>query len=89
MTPYLHVFQDPPLDGPTNMARDEHLLHSDELRPAAIRIYAWSPPTISLGYFQRFARLAPGPDEELHIAEFGKAGMGACIAGIHDKRLFV
>ncbi len=53
----IRVLQDPPLDGPTNMARDETLL----LRvgrgesPSTLRLYQWGPPTISLGYFQSFA----------------------------------
>jgi lipoate-protein ligase A len=42
------------LDGPTNMALDEALLRSRVLRsgPPTVRFYAWSPPTVSLGYAQ-------------------------------------
>lgn len=61
--PSLHFFRDSPLDGPTNMARDEHLLYAERWRPAALRIYAWNPPTLSLGCFQRFAQIADLPDE--------------------------
>jgi len=55
---------DPPADGPTNMARDEALLEAvgAGTSPVTLRFYRWSPPTISLGYFQPFseyARLAP------------------------------
>lgn len=57
----LHIYRDPPLDGPTNMARDEHLMYADEARPAALRIYGWSPPTLSLGCFQRYAEVAGLP----------------------------
>jgi len=81
----LHVFHDPPLDGPTNMARDEHLLHSDAQRPAAIRIYGWSPPTISLGYFQRFARLAELPAELRALAVVRRPTGGGAI--LHDREV--
>lgn len=45
---------DPPLTGPANMARDEALLAActGSSVPPALRFYAWSPATISLGYFQ-------------------------------------
>ena len=47
---------DPPLSGPVNMARDEALLAGCESDSTiALRFYAWSSPTISLGYFQDFA----------------------------------
>jgi len=39
-------------DGPTNMATDEALLQSAQKGLATLRFYAWSPPTLSLGYFQ-------------------------------------
>ncbi len=48
---------DPALTGPENMARDEALLRAclgPEVKPV-VRLYAWSPPTISLGYFQAFS----------------------------------
>jgi lipoate-protein ligase A len=55
---------DPPLPGPTNMARDEALLQLCHRRtdPPMLRLYAWSPATISLGYFQdygEYQRLPP------------------------------
>jgi lipoate-protein ligase A len=53
----LRLLQDPALDGPANMARDEALLHSvgaSESLPT-LRLYEWKPPTISLGYFQPVA----------------------------------
>ncbi len=82
---YLHVLQDPPLDGPTNMARDEHLLYSELLRPAAVRIYAWDPPTISLGYFQRFADLARLPAEVRDLAVVRRLTGGGAI--LHDREV--
>ena len=44
-------------DGPRNMAVDEALLDSVAGDPTAsvVRTYAWSEPTLSLGYFQPFA----------------------------------
>lgn len=85
MNGVLHVFRDPPLDGPTNMARDEHLLHALRLRPAALRLYGWSEPTISLGYFQpfeQFTQLAP----PLHsLAVVRRCTGGGAI--LHDREL--
>lgn len=39
-------------DGPHNMAVDETLLASAALGVASLRLYGWSEPTLSLGYFQ-------------------------------------
>ncbi len=55
---------DPLLAGPVNMARDEALLESckSDSHVPTLRFYAWSPATISLGYFQDFSefeRLEP------------------------------
>jgi lipoate-protein ligase A len=38
--------------GPENMAADEALLESAQAGEASLRFYAWSEPTLSLGYFQ-------------------------------------
>jgi lipoate-protein ligase A len=48
---------DAPLPGPVNMARDEALLQrcTDADAQPVLRFYKWSPPTISLGYFQEYA----------------------------------
>ncbi len=82
MSRVLHVLHDPPLDGPGNMARDEHLLYSETLRPAVIRLYAWTPPTISLGYFQRYKELARLPDEVRELAVVRRITGGGAI--LHD-----
>ena len=52
-----------PADGPCNMARDEAILLavSAANAPATLRFYRWSPPTISLGYFQSYADYAALP----------------------------
>ncbi len=53
----LRVLNDPPLGGPTNMARDEALmtLVGTSQSPPTLRLYQWASPTISLGYFQHYA----------------------------------
>ncbi len=81
----LQVYRDPPLDGPTNMARDEHLLHAEHARPATIRIYAWTPPTISLGYFQRSAELAQLPEDVRDLAIVRRITGGGAI--LHDREV--
>lgn len=81
----LHVLLDPPLDGPTNMARDEHLLHAAPLRPAVLRLYAWSPPTISLGCFQRSAELAALAPELQRLAVVRRITGGGAI--LHDAEV--
>ena len=54
------VIHDGPLDGPTNMARDEALLEGVGAgeSPPTLRLYRWAPPTISLGCFQLYADYA-------------------------------
>lgn len=81
----LHVFRDPALDGPTNMARDEHLLHSDRFSPAAIRIYGWSPPTLSLGCFQKYDRIKELPAEVQDLAVVRRPTGGGAI--LHDREI--
>jgi lipoate-protein ligase A len=39
-------------DGPSNMAADQVLLEAAEQGQACMRLYGWSTPTLSLGYFQ-------------------------------------
>jgi len=80
----LYVLRDPLLDGPTNMARDEHLLYG-ELRPAALRLYGWTPPTISLGYFQRFADTQTLPAELRVLPVVRRPTGGGAI--LHDREI--
>jgi lipoate-protein ligase A len=56
-TATLRLLDDPPLDGVANMARDEALLTlvGGGESPPTLRLYQWSVPTISLGYFQKYA----------------------------------
>lgn len=52
----LHVWRDEPADGPHNMAADE-LLAAAALRRGGccVRVYGWTPTTVSLGAFQNVA----------------------------------
>lgn len=50
----LHVWWDPPADGPSNMAADEALADEALARGGCcLRLYGWTPTTVSLGGFQR------------------------------------
>ena len=47
--------ESPPADAATNMALDEALLRTaGERRRPLLRVYAWSKPAVSFGYFQKF-----------------------------------
>jgi lipoate-protein ligase A len=85
MSPVLHVIRDGACDGPTNMARDEQLLYSEALRPAALRLYGWSPPTISLGYFQRYDEVAALPEDVRGLAVVRRPTGGGAI--LHDREV--
>ena len=85
--PIIRVLDDPPLDGPTNMARDEALMIrvGESESPPTLRLYQWDPPTISLGYFQHYAdyeALAP-PAGQLAVVR-RLTGGGAIL---HDLEL--
>lgn len=56
MTDVLRLLTDEPEDGPTNMGRDQALLArvGAGSSPPTLRLYAWSPATISLGRFQPY-----------------------------------
>lgn len=82
----LTLIIDPPLDGLTNMAVDEALLAqaaAGELG-AVLRFYQWSPATLSLGYFQRYAERVEHPPSE-HCAIVRRASGGGAI--LHDREL--
>jgi lipoyl(octanoyl) transferase len=40
-------------DGPTNMGRDAELLEAAERGEGAVRVYTWTGPWLTLGYYQR------------------------------------
>jgi len=52
MSPSLRLLPFETLTGPATMAADEVLLESAVAGVASLRFYAWSEPTLSLGYFQ-------------------------------------
>lgn len=85
--PHMRLIIDPPLPGPANMARDEALLTLVGKRqsPPTLRLYQWDPPTISLGYFQRYAdyELLPPPAGDLAVVR-RLTGGGAIL---HDYEL--
>ncbi|MCG3139150.1 MAG: Octanoyltransferase LipM [Phycisphaerae bacterium] len=81
----MRLLIDDPRDGATNMARDEALLTrvGERKSPATLRFYQWDPPTISLGYFQKYAEYEelPPPAGELAIVRRTTGG-GAIL---HDR----
>lgn len=62
MNDLVHVILDEPQSGVWNMAVDEALLE-ESLRSGTIflRLYRWSEPTVSLGYFQKETELRHDP----------------------------
>ncbi len=85
--PVIRVLGDPALPGPTNMARDESLLGRVGCgqSPPTLRLYGWDPPTVSLGYFQRYA------DFEALSAPAGTLAVVRRLTGggaiLHDREL--
>ena len=86
-SPSIRLLQDPPLPGPTNMARDEALLIcvGETTSPPTLRLYQWSEPTVSLGYFQRYAdyQALPLPERDLGVVR-RLTGGGAIL---HDREV--
>ena len=76
---------DPPAVGAWNMAVDEALLiDAAENGVATLRFYAWSEPTLSLGYFQRYN------DREQHAASRNSAVVRRQTGGgaiLHDREV--
>jgi lipoate-protein ligase A len=67
------------------MARDDYLLYADHYRPAALRLYQWDPPTISLGYFQSIAAVEELPDSLQSLAVVRRQTGGGAI--LHDREI--
>ncbi|MHC4698688.1 MAG: lipoate--protein ligase family protein [Planctomycetota bacterium] len=86
-SPAIRVLNDPPLDGPTNMARDEALLVrvGEFESPPTLRLYQWDPPTISLGYFQPYADYEALPPPAGRLAVVRRTTGGGAI--LHDLEL--
>ena len=84
MTATLRLLGYETADGARNMAADEALLFHAEAGVASLRFYGWSPPTLSLGYFQpAAARL--GDDRLARLPWVRRATGGATL--IHDSEL--
>jgi lipoate-protein ligase A len=50
-----HLLESPAAAAPWNMAVDEALLRTaSQRRGALLRVYGWSQPAVSIGYFQKF-----------------------------------
>jgi lipoate-protein ligase A len=83
----LRVLHDPPLPGAANMARDDALLELVGLgtSPPTLRFYQWDPPTISLGYFQKYADYAALPPPAGELAVVRRPTGGGAI--LHDHEL--
>ena len=83
----VRVIHDPPQAGAVNMAADEALLSrvGTEASPPTLRFYQWNPPTISLGYFQKYAEYQqlPPPAGDLDVVR-RQTGGGAIL---HDREL--
>ncbi len=75
---------DEPQSGLMNMAIDDAMLElADESQTILLRVYQWSEPTLSLGYFQRVA------DRQLHLESrplpiVRRATGGGAIVHHHD-----
>jgi lipoyl(octanoyl) transferase len=78
---------DSALPGPANMARDEALLQAcrDGGASPVLRFYAWSPATISLGYFQDYAEYERLPPPAGTMAVVRRTTGGGAI--LHDLEL--
>jgi len=81
----VRLIDDAPAAGSWNMAVDEAILRSvaEEAIPT-LRFYRWKVPTLSLGYFQRYA------DRELHPTSLECACVRRASGGgaiLHDREL--
>jgi lipoate-protein ligase A len=76
---------DPPKPGAWNMAADEAMLDAaDQSAMATLRFYHWQEPTLSLGYFQRFAQRADHSASQETAVVRRLSGGGALV---HDHEL--
>jgi lipoate-protein ligase A len=76
---------DPPAAGARNMAVDETLLvDAADHGTATLRFYGWSEPTLSLGYFQRYADREQHPASSTCALVRRQTGGGAIL---HDREL--
>ena len=72
-------------EGAWNMAVDEALLESAATNNSmTLRLYAWSEPTLSLGYFQRYEDRRLHPESLACTCTRRSSGGGAIL---HDREL--
>jgi lipoyl(octanoyl) transferase len=77
------LLPDTAADGPHNMATDEVLLEAAVAGAASLRFYRWSPPTLSLGYFQ--SEQLRHQDERLaHLPYVRRPSGGATLVHHHE-----
>lgn len=83
----IRVLHDEPQPGPLNMAADEALLHrvGSGDSPPTLRFYQWDPPTISLGYFQKYADYQALPPAAGELPVVRRLTGGGAI--LHDREL--
>jgi len=83
----IRLIADPSCSGLENMARDDVLLDAvgQHQSPPTLRLYQWERPTLSLGYFQRYAdyEALPPPAGALPVVRRPTGG-GAIL---HDLEL--
>jgi lipoate-protein ligase A len=76
---------DEPLSGPMNMALDERLLEAANAGDSPVlRLYSWTPATLSLGYFQS-ASSRRTHESSLDCPLVRRASGGGAI--VHDREL--
>ena len=86
MNPCLfRLLVDSPTDGAANMARDEVLLVGvgGSTSTPTLRFYKWDPPTISLGYFQKYREYESLPSPAGELAVVRRTTGGGAI--LHDR----
>jgi len=83
----MRVLKDGALGGAENMARDEALLTGvgSGVSEPTVRLYGWAAPTISLGYFQRYADYVALPRPAGGLAVVRRLTGGGAI--LHDLEL--
>ena len=81
----IRLITDSAAEGAWNMAVDQSLLQSaNELGQATLRIYRWSPATLSLGYFQKYDDRSKHPASSDCDVVRRSSGGGAIL---HDQEL--
>lgn len=81
------VLKTPPAPGPWNMAVDEAIAEACAagLVPPTLRVYGWSPPALSLGYFQALADVDEAACRSAGVDIVRRLTGGRAI--LHDKEL--